>query len=45
MTRENSSDWHIKFKEAMIHKAPYTKRWLTYMDAYKGDYFKNKKYA
>lgn len=25
----------------MIHKAPYTKRWLTYMDAYKGDYFKN----
>lgn len=25
----------------MIHKAPYTKRWLQYMDAYKGDYFKN----
>lgn len=25
----------------MIHKAPYTKRWLTYLDAYKGDYFKN----
>lgn len=40
--RKLSSDWHIKFKEAMIHKAPYTKRWLTYMDAYKGDYFKNK---
>ncbi len=39
--RELASKWHIKFKEAMIHKAPYTKRWLTYMDAYKGEYFKN----
>lgn len=36
-----ANDWNIKFKEAMIHKAPYTKRWLTYMDAYNGDYFKN----
>lgn len=25
----------------MIHKAPYTKRWSLYMDAYRGDYFKN----
>ena len=37
-----ASQWHIKFKEAMIHKAPYTKRWLEYMDAYNGEYFKNK---
>lgn len=26
----------------MINKAPYTKRWATYKDAYNGDYFKNK---
>ena len=25
----------------MVHKAPYTQRWITYMDAYRGDYFKN----
>ena len=37
-----ASQWHIKFKEAMIHKAPYTKRWLEYIDAYNGEYFKNK---
>ena len=36
-----ASLWNYKFKNAMIHKAPYTKRWTTYMDAYKGDYFKN----
>ena len=30
-----------KFKEAMVHKAPYTSRWQTYLDAYYGDYFKN----
>lgn len=36
-----ASLWNFKFKNAMIHKAPYTKRWLQYMDAYKGDYFKN----
>ncbi len=35
------SIWNFKFKNSMIHKAPYTKRWLTYLDAYKGDYFKN----
>ena len=36
------SIWYTKFKEAMITKAPYTKRWLTYIDAYRGDYFKHK---
>lgn len=25
----------------MVHKAPYTRRWLTYLDAYNGEYFKN----
>lgn len=36
-----SSIWNYKFKNAMIHKAEYTKKWQTYFDAYKGDYFKN----
>jgi hypothetical protein len=36
-----ASIWNFKFKDAMVHKAPYTKRWLTYIDAYRGDYFKN----
>lgn len=36
-----ASIWNFKFKDAMIQKAPYTKRWTQYMDAYKGDYFKN----
>lgn len=35
------SEWARKFKEAMVHKAPYTSRWQTYLDAYYGDYFKN----
>lgn len=37
-----ASIWNNRFKHAMIHKAPYTKRWLTYIDAYNGDYFKSK---
>lgn len=36
-----ASDWNFKFKDAMVHKAPYTRKWLMYMDAYMGDYFKN----
>jgi hypothetical protein len=36
-----ASIWNYKFKDVMITKAPYTKRWLTYIDAYFGDYFKN----
>lgn len=36
-----ASEWNFKFKNAMIHKADYTKRWLTYFDAYNGDYFKD----
>lgn len=36
-----ASIWNVKFKDAMIHKAPYTKKWQTYFDAYNGDYFKN----
>lgn len=36
-----ASEWGYKFKEAMLQKTSYTKRWLDYNDAYKGDYFKN----
>jgi hypothetical protein len=38
-----ASRWNFLFKDAMINKAPYTKRWQTYIDAYNGDYFKNEK--
>ena len=27
------SFWHTQFRNAMIHKAPYTKKWLMYLDA------------
>lgn len=42
-TNESSlaSHWNQKFKEAMVAKAPYTKRWNDYYNAYNGDYFKN----
>lgn len=36
-----ASIWNFKFKNAMVQKADYTKRWQMYIDAYKGDYFKN----
>ena len=36
-----ASFWNFKFKEAMVAKSEYTKRWQTYLDAYNGDYFKN----
>lgn len=36
-----ASEWNFKFKNAMIHKAEYIKRWQTYFDAYNGDYFKD----
>jgi hypothetical protein len=39
------SHWHQKFKESMVAKAPYTKEWGMYFDAYRGDYFKNTKQA
>lgn len=32
--------WYNKFKEAMVHKAPFTRAWQDYLDAYSGDYFK-----
>jgi TRAP-type mannitol/chloroaromatic compound transport system substrate-binding protein len=35
------SIWNMHFKDAMVTKAPYTKKWQKYMDAYRGDYFKN----
>ena len=38
-----ASVWSMKFKDAMIQKNDYTKKWLTYLDAYNGEYFKNKK--
>lgn len=37
-----ASYWNFRFKEAMVTKAPYTKEWNTYLDAYRGDYFKDK---
>lgn len=37
-----ASYWQQKFKEAMVAKAPYTRRWNTYMSAYAGDYFNNR---
>lgn len=37
-----ASYWNMQFKNAMIHKAEYTKKWLSYWDAYRGDYFNNK---
>jgi hypothetical protein len=37
------SYWNMKFKESMITKAPYTKLWASYWDAYRGDYFKDSK--
>ena len=36
-----ASIWNLNFKDSMITKAPYTKAWLDYIDAYNGDYFKN----
>ena len=36
-----SSKWNMHFKDAMVSKSDYTKRWRTYFDAYNGDYFKN----
>lgn len=36
-----ASEWNFKFKNAMIYKMDYTKRWQTYQDAYNGDYFKD----
>lgn len=36
-----ASIWHQKFKESMVHKAPYVRKWNTYFEAYNGDYFKN----
>lgn len=35
-----ASHWRTKFKEAMVAKAPFTKKWNKYFDAYKGDYFR-----
>ena len=32
-----ASFWKRKFEEAMIHKAPYVRKWNTYFEAYDGD--------
>lgn len=37
-----ASHWNRKFKEGMVAKADFTKRWNTYFDAYQGDYFRQK---
>lgn len=36
-----ASYWNFKFKDAMVAKAPYTKKWQDYIDAYNGNYFNN----
>jgi hypothetical protein len=37
-----ASYWNQKFKDSMVAKAPFTKRWAKYWDAWRGDYFKDK---
>src|SRR6185312_15603471 len=37
-----ASHWNHEFKKAMVAKAPYTKKWDDYFDAYHGEYFKNR---
>ncbi len=37
-----ASHWNMKFKEAMVTKADYTRRWQDYFDSYFGDYFRHK---
>lgn len=36
-----ASYWSHKFKEAIVAKEPYTRRWIKFWEAYKGEYFKN----
>lgn len=36
-----TSYWNMKFKDSMVKKAPETKEWNTYFNAYFSDYFKN----
>ena len=36
-----SSLWSTRFKQAMVNKAPYTRKWMDYLSAYRGEYFKN----
>lgn len=31
--------WYFKFKEAIVAKSEYTKKWYVFKDAYNGDYF------
>lgn len=37
------SEWNFRFKNAIVYKTDYVKDWLTFVDAYKGEYFKNDK--
>lgn len=36
-----ASIWDAKFKNAMVAKSDYTKKWQRYWDAYNNEYFKN----
>lgn len=36
------SKWSNLFKNAMVHKAEYTKKWKLYQEAYDGEYFSQK---
>lgn len=37
-----ASHWNHKFRESMVFKAPFTRRWNEYFEAYYGEYFKGK---
>jgi len=41
MQQQLASLWDRRFKDAMVAKAPYTKKWNDYWNAYHGEYFKN----
>lgn len=40
--RDLSSYVYKRFKDAVVAKAPYTEKWMTYLSAWNGDLFENK---
>ncbi len=42
LEQQLASLWNFKFKDAMVSKSEYTKKWKIYEMAYNGEYFKNK---
>lgn len=37
-----ASEWNQKFKDAMLAKAPYTERWMTYLNAWNNSLYEDK---